>query len=127
MYEVKVRTSFSAAHNLRNYRGKCEKLHGHNWIVEAAVASQEVDKDGMVIDFVLLKKALKKMLMELDHSYLNRHPYFKKANPSSENIAKYIHDKLRARLRRTPYAVHCTVSRVLIWETEGSCAEYREE
>ncbi|OIO37623.1 MAG: 6-carboxytetrahydropterin synthase QueD [Candidatus Omnitrophica bacterium CG1_02_49_10] len=123
MYEVKVRSSFSAAHNLRNYRGKCEKLHGHNWMVEAAAASQEVDKNGMVIDFVLLKKALKKILMELDHSYLNKHPYFKKANPSSENIAKYIYDKLRMKLP----AVRHAVSSVKVWETEGSCAEYREE
>lgn len=122
MYEVNVRTSFSAAHHLRNYRGKCEKLHGHNWVVEAAVASQEVDRNGMVIDFVVLKKALKKILAEFDHSYLNRHPYFRKANPSSENIAKYIHDKLRTSLS----SVLCPLCSVKVWETEGSCAEYRE-
>ncbi len=127
MYEVKVRASFSAAHNLRNYRGKCEKLHGHNWTVEAAVASEKVDKDGMVLDFVVLKKTLKKILAELDHAYLNKAPYFKRNNPSSENIARYVHDKLREGLRRTPDAAHCTVSRVSIWETENSCAEYREE
>jgi len=125
MYEVSVRATFSAAHRLRHYRGKCEVLHGHNWAVEAAVSSRDVDENGMVVDFVMLRKALKKILAEFDHSYLNRHPYFKKANPSSENMAKYIHDQLRGRLSalRSPLAAIA----VKVWETEGSCAAYRGE
>ena len=113
MHTVSVRSSFSAAHNLRDYKGKCENVHGHNWIVEAAVASRKLDKQGMVIDFAVLKKTLKEALEELDHCDLNGLPYFKKVNPSSENIAKFIYDKLKI------------ASSVKVWETENSCAEYR--
>ncbi len=119
MYEVKVKSSFSAAHNLRDYHGKCENVHGHNWIVEAAAASSKLNKQGMVIDFTILKKALKDVLTELDHSDLNEHSYFKKVNPSSENIAKFIYDRLKVS------SVKCQVSSVTVWETDASCAEYR--
>jgi 6-pyruvoyltetrahydropterin/6-carboxytetrahydropterin synthase len=123
MYEIKVKAGFSAAHNLKNYRGKCEKLHGHNWSVEAAVASRDLDKGGMVLDFTVLKKALKSILEGLDHTYLNEHPYFKKMNPSSENIAKYIYDRLSRKLS----TMDCRLSTITVWENENSCATYTEE
>jgi 6-pyruvoyltetrahydropterin/6-carboxytetrahydropterin synthase len=122
MYEIKVKGTFSSAHNLRSYKGKCEKLHGHNWIVEASVASDGLDKGGMVLDFSVLKKMLGAILEELDHTYLNEHPYFKKNNPSSENMAKYIYDRLNKKLSTIDHRL----STVTVWENERSCATYTE-
>ena len=98
MYKIKVELGFSSAHNLRGYKGKCEELHGHNWKVEVEVGSKKLDKTGMVMDFTYLKDKLKKVLEPMDHKYLNKIPYFKKVNPTSENIAKYIFDKLSTSL-----------------------------
>ena len=76
MYDIKVEANFSAAHNLRGYRGKCEELHGHNWKVEIVVSSEKPDKIGMVLDFRYLKMELLRVLGKLDHKYLNKIPYF---------------------------------------------------
>jgi 6-pyruvoyltetrahydropterin/6-carboxytetrahydropterin synthase len=126
MYSLKVQGSFSSAHNLRGYKGKCEDLHGHNWIVEMDVKSDKLDKIGMVLDFKYLKKELNAVLEKLDHKYLNRIPYFsaeggsasggKKVNPTSENIAKYIYDQLKP--------VVSQISSVTIWENATSSATY---
>jgi len=122
VYEIKVKSTFSSAHNLRGYKGKCERLHGHNWTVEASVSSDKLDKSGMVCDFTMLKKALNSVLEGLDHAYLNNNPYFKKVNPSSENIAKYIYDRLCKKLS----AINYQLSAVTVWENEGSSATYTE-
>jgi len=118
MYSLKVESLFSAAHNLREYRGKCEELHGHNWKVEAAVAAEKLDQTGMVMDFTHIKTELKKIMEILDHKYINNIPYFKEVNPTSENIAKYIYDNLKAAL---PGLISVTV-----WESERSSATYEE-
>ena len=88
MFSISVEAEFSAAHKLNNYKGKCEALHGHNWRVQLFVASQRLDKDGLVFDFIKLKKHLKEALKKLDHKMLNEIDYFKKNNPTSENISK---------------------------------------
>ncbi|PIP19543.1 MAG: 6-carboxytetrahydropterin synthase QueD [Candidatus Omnitrophica bacterium CG08_land_8_20_14_0_20_41_16] len=119
MYKIKVEAEFSSAHNLRGYKGKCEELHGHNWKVELAAGSKNLDKVGMVLDFKFLKRKLNSVLDKLDHKYLNRVDYFKKANPTSENIAKYIYDRLGDKV---PGLVSITV-----WESEKSCATYDGE
>ena len=116
MYEIKVKTEFSAAHKLRNYQGKCENLHGHNWKVEACVRSEVLNETGMVLDFTKLKSGLKKVITTLDHSYLNNLAYFKKVNPTSENIAKFIFDKLKK--------AGMPPSKISVWESESSCATY---
>ena len=90
MFEVMVLGEFSSAHNLRGYKGKCEDLHGHNWKVELIAQNNALDATGMVVDFRELKAKLNNVLEELDHKYLNDIDYFKKVNPTSENIAKYI-------------------------------------
>jgi len=118
MYNIKVELSFSSAHNLRGYKGKCESLHGHNWKVEAVVTSNTLDKCGMVMDFKILKTALKEILESLDHKYLNDIPYFKKVNPTSENIAKFIYQKIKLRIKK--------ISAVTVWESENSAATYYE-
>jgi len=117
MYSLKVESSFSSAHNLRGYKGRCEDLHGHNWKVELAVESKTLDKIGMARDFRFLKDKLNAVLDKLDHKYLNKISYFKKVNPTSENIAKYIFDCL---------AGIKGIKSVTVWESENSCATYHE-
>ena len=118
MYEIKVKGNFSSAHNLRNYRGKCERLHGHNWAVEAVFAYKKLDKDGMAIDFKDAKAMLKRAVEEMDHSYLNELKSFKIINPTSENIAKFIY----GRIKRESLCIRS----VSVWENESSCATYNE-
>ena len=118
MFSIKVEAYFSSAHNLRGYKGKCEDLHGHNWKIEAVVSSDELDKIGMLLDFKFLKMKLNKILDKLDHKYLNKIPYFKKVNPTSENIAKYIYQALK---RQAPQ-----IKSVTVWENNTSSATYEE-
>lgn len=118
MYSVKVELKFSAAHRLRGYRGKCEALHGHNWKVEAEVRGEKLDSSGMLVDFSLLKNALTRVLSGLDHSYLNALPAFKKLNPTSENITRYIYRRLKREVRG--------LSCVTVWENDSCRARYEE-
>lgn len=118
MYNIKIEASFSAAHNLRGYKGKCEELHGHNWKVEVAAQKEGLDKIGMVLDFKYLKMVVKEALEEFDHKYLNKIPYFSKVNPTSENIAKYIYNKLKPKIS--------IIKSVTVWESENSSATYYE-
>lgn len=118
MYSIKVEGGFSAAHNLRHYKGKCEELHGHNWKIEAIVVTEKVDKIGMVLDFKHLKEKLYAVLDKLDHKHLNKLPYFKKVNPTSENIARYIYEKLKSRIPE--------LSAITVWENNTSSATYEE-
>jgi 6-pyruvoyltetrahydropterin/6-carboxytetrahydropterin synthase len=123
MYEIKIESSFSGAHRLRDYNGQCENLHGHNWKVEVIVVSPDVGKDGMVLDFRELKEATRAVLETMDHRYLNEIPYFSERNPSSENIAKYIFDRVTDRLGER----RVRVTKVTAWESDGACASYYED
>lgn len=118
MYSIKVETHFSAAHNLRGYKGKCEDLHGHNWKVEVAVTQKRLVRTGMVMDFHDLKTKLNKVLEKLDHKYLNDVACFKKVNPTSENIARYIYDSLKKDIP--------LINSVTVWENISCCATYNE-
>jgi len=120
MYEVKIKADFSAAHNLREVGGKCESLHGHNFVVEVAVESDSLDEGGMVIDFRFLKRKTEDILGTLDHRYLNELPLFAKMNPSSENLAAYIFSELSRQIDHGSLRV----SRVSVWESETSRATY---
>lgn len=122
MYKVKIISRFSAAHSLRNYKGKCEALHGHNWRVEILVSSPKLNSSGMVMDFSDLKKLTSGVFGELDHCHLNELDYFKAQNPSSEEIAKYIFDELKDEIT----AKGCKLEEIKVWETEASCASYSE-
>ncbi len=121
MYRVKVISSFSAAHFLRNYKGKCENLHGHNWKVEAICRGEKLDSQGLVIDFGLLKDKLDSVLEQLDHKVLNEIDYFKDRNPTSEEIASYIFSQLKERLIGV-----CKLEEIRVWEKDNSCAIYQE-
>jgi 6-pyruvoyltetrahydropterin/6-carboxytetrahydropterin synthase len=119
MYFIKVKGSFSAAHNLKNYKGKCEHLHGHNWIVEAVFSYTDLGKDGIAIDFRIAKKLLKDVTEKFDHSYLNDLPMVKKVNPTSENVARLIYETIKKKNKN--------IYSISVWENENSCATYIEE
>ena len=120
MYQVSIETHFSAAHRLRDYKGLCENLHGHNWKVEVTVCSKKLDNAGMVIDFSLLKQKTKAIVDVLDHQYLNEIDPFKETNPSSENVAAYIFDRLSIALKDDPVKL---IS-VSVWESDKSKATF---
>ncbi len=120
MFEVSIKDEFSAAHNLRGYKGKCESLHGHNWQVEVVVCSKKLDKIGMAMDFKRLKEIVYDAIENLDHKYLNEISYFRKVNPTSENIAKYIFDKINPLLNKQSVFLKS----VSVWESQDSKATY---
>ena len=120
MYELKTITQFGAAHQLRNYKGKCENLHGHNWKIEVYVKGEELDKDGLLVDFKDIKNKTKDIIEELDHKFLNDLEPFREINPSSENIARFIYECLQKSLEDK--RIH--ISRVTAWESDNACATY---
>lgn len=93
MFEVRVNADFAAAHFLRDYNGKCENLHGHNYKVYAHVRGNKLNEGGMLLDFTCLKKALRNACKILDHTNLNDIPFFDQ-NPSAERIAVFIYEKI---------------------------------
>lgn len=119
-----VESSFSAAHYLRGYNGKCESLHGHNFRVQIEVKSQKLDELGMVIDFKDLKEVLNGVIKRLDHKNLNELEPFRDENPTSENIAKYIYNQIRSSM--APNLPLLTISKVRVWETDRSWASFGE-
>jgi 6-pyruvoyltetrahydropterin/6-carboxytetrahydropterin synthase len=123
MFEVSVDDTFAAAHNLRDYKGKCEHLHGHNYKVRVVVAGPELDAAGLLFDFVELKHAIQAVIRTLDHKYLNELPPFDRLNPSAENIARHIYEQASRQLK--PAANGAAISGVTVWETETSAATYR--
>ncbi len=122
MFELTISSQFSGAHRLRHLHGKCEELHGHNWKVEASVMSNRLNRDGVVIDFKILKEKLENVLRTLDHHYLNDLPYFSKKEPSCENIARYIFNQLKRELRR--YST--SLNKVTVWESDTTRSTYQE-
>ena len=122
MYELKVVTHMAAAHQLREYEGGCEKLHGHNWKIEVHVTGKKLGPNGLLIDFKRVKEATARLLDGLDHTFLNDLEPFSAVNPSSENIARYIYDALSRDLNNG----NVRVSKVTAWESENACATYLE-
>jgi len=120
VYELTILSHFSGAHRLRYLHGQCEALHGHNWKIEVSVTSKRLNKGGIVIDFGILKQRVARVLKALDHTYLNDLPSFSKREPSSENIAKYVFDRLKAELKGQPVILR----QVTAWESETACATY---
>jgi len=121
MYELKVLTNFSSAHYLRNFNGKCESLHGHNWRVEIWVAAMELDEIGLVLDFGVIKSFANEIMDQIDHKCLNDLSPFKEKNPTSENIAYYIYEQIKQKLDDN----RIKVTRIGVWESDTSCAFYQ--
>ena len=122
MYTLCVEDWFAAAHYLRNYHGKCENPHGHNYRVKVYVSGTQLDEGGMLIDFSILKKHLKTVLETLDHQDLNATPYFAEQEPSAENISRYIFESLKPIL-----PPNVKLSGVEVFETEKNSVLYRED
>lgn len=120
MYEIKILTDFSAAHQLREFRGKCENLHGHNWKVEVVLRGNKLDESGVLVDFGEVKKVTRELLTEVDHHFLNDISYFRDQNPSSENIARYLFERLAAKLNTEDHWVYS----VSAWESADACATF---
>jgi len=123
MYEITITRSFSAAHVLKDIGGKCEGLHGHNFDVEVSLAAVDLNKEGLLIDFRILKGWTDEILDCLDHKHLNDLPYFKDKNPSAENLARFIYDRISDKVKLK----NIDVSRVTVWESEKARATYRGE
>lgn len=119
LYELAVEASFSAAHNLREYPGNCERLHGHNWRVRVCVASSTLDDLGMVVDFRDLKGWISEVIDRLDHTYINEVEPFDSLNPTTENLCRHIAGELQRQLPR-----HVLVRRVTCWESDRCSATY---
>ena len=95
MFEVTIEETFAAGHALRNYRGKCENVHGHNYRCQVTLEGEQLDAIGLLVDFVELKRVVHAVLDRMDHQWLNEFPPFDVLNPSAENMAKYIYDEVK--------------------------------
>ena len=125
MFEVTVEDSFAAGHYLRNYKGKCENPHGHNYRVRVTLAGAELDKAGLLVDFKDLREVIRQVIERLDHQMLNDLEPFMELNPSAENLAKYFYDVTRDRLHQAaPGRVQ--VKAVTVFETDSTTASYSE-
>ncbi len=118
MYKITVKSYFSAAHHLRNYKGDCENVHGHNWGVIVTAEYRELKDEGIAIDFRDLKRITDEIIDKLDHEDLNKVEYFIENNPTSENIARYIYDKIKQQ--------EVAIESVVVSETPNYSATYTE-
>ena len=124
MFEVTVEDSFAAGHYLRNYKGKCENPHGHNYKVRVTLAGQELDKAGLLLDFRELKEALRPVVDRLDHQMINDLEPFKVLNPSAENL-EIFYEQTNVNLDRVTQG-RVRVKNVTVFETESTTATYSE-
>jgi 6-pyruvoyltetrahydropterin/6-carboxytetrahydropterin synthase len=122
MFEVTIEQTFAAGHALRNYHGKCENVHGHNYRCQVTLEGGQLDHTGLLMDFVALKKTLQSVIDRLDHQWLNDFPPFDVLNPSAENIAKYIYDEVNKGIGGQ---ADVRLGSVRLWETDTSSATYR--
>ncbi len=118
MYTVRIEGGFAAAHFLTRYHGKCERLHGHNYKVFVTASGRELDEGGMLLDFGILKDALRTVTGELDHSSLNDHPAFSDGCPSAERIARFVYDRMHGLLPDAAFTL------VEVFETDRNRATY---
>jgi 6-pyruvoyltetrahydropterin/6-carboxytetrahydropterin synthase len=122
MFEVTIEQTFAAGHALRNYHGKCENVHGHNYRCEVTIEGQDLDDTGLLMDFVALKKVVHSVIERMDHQWLNDFPPFDVLNPSAENMAKFIYDEVNKGIKPGPGV---RLGSVRLWETDTSYATYR--
>jgi 6-pyruvoyltetrahydropterin/6-carboxytetrahydropterin synthase len=125
MFEVTVDDTFAAGHYLRNYKGKCENPHGHNYKVRVTLAGAELDKAGLLLDFKDLREVMRHVIDRLDHQMMNDIEPFTTLNPSAENLAKYFYDQSNSRLQRVTGG-RVRVKNVTVYETDTTTATYSE-
>ena len=125
MFQVTVEDTFAAGHYLRNYRGKCENPHGHNYKVRVTLCGEELDRAGLLLDFKDLKDVMRDTVDRLDHQMINDLEPFTALNPSAENLAKYFYDQTQAKLRSATNG-RVQVKDVTVWETDTTAATYFE-
>jgi len=118
MYQVRIKRHFDAAHALRGYKGKCEALHGHRYHVVVCLEAEELDDVGLAYDFTALKEVLQPIIERFDHANLNEIPPFDELNPSSENIARVIHEELQGAIKGV------SLSSVEVWESPDAWVTY---
>jgi 6-pyruvoyltetrahydropterin/6-carboxytetrahydropterin synthase len=123
MFMVSVQAHYDSAHFLRHYKGKCERLHGHRYVVEAAFAAHELNVSGIAFDFVDVKRELRALADTLDHQSINEIPPFTELEPSAENQARWFHDELK---RGLPAEMADALVYVRVWETPTQWAQYSE-
>jgi 6-pyruvoyltetrahydropterin/6-carboxytetrahydropterin synthase len=123
MYEVTVEAGFSSGHYLRNYKGKCENPHGHNYKVRVTLAGAVLDEAGLLLDFKLLKHVMRPVIDRLDHQMLNDLEPFTVLNPSAENLARYFYDETSRQLDEMSKG-RVQVKDCTIWETDTTTATY---
>lgn len=123
MFELEVETTFSAAHALRGYQGKCENLHGHNYRVQLTIAGTELDEIGLLVDFKEIKRILQTSITALDHTYLNDLDTFCERNASAENIAHYLYHSIAPKLADAS-AARAKLLRVKVWENDCTAASF---
>ena len=126
MYTLHVDGAFEAAHRVADYPGKCSRVHGHNWVVEATFTGQELDELGILIDFKTAKQALAAVLEDFDHYYLNEFPPFSEGvNPTAENLARIIFERLAAHAEVRASAAQ--LSALTVWESPKSSVTYTRD
>ena len=123
MYVVSVQAHYDSAHFLRKYKGKCERLHGHRYVVEAALMAEELNDGGLAYDFVDVKKHLRELADWLDHENINELPPFTEIEPSAENQARFFYDELKDRM---PDDMKDALLYIKVWETPTQWAQYSE-
>ena len=121
MFEVTVEQEFASAHALRNYKGACENVHGHNWKAQVVIEGERLDEAGMLIDFLDVKRMMDAIVGRLDHKFLNEVPPFDVKNPSAENLAEHFYEGMSTDLE----GLGVRVKEVKIWETAVQSATYR--
>ena len=119
MYEIAVEETFDAAHCLRDYPGSCQRLHGHTYRVQVTYRADRLSETGVAIDFRHVKEILHATLDYMDHQYINELPEFSIQNPTAENIARFVYERLK---EHNPQ-----LHRVSVWETPTSRATYFEQ
>ena len=125
MFEVSVEETFAAGHALRNYKGKCENVHGHNYRIRVTMEGERLNSIGLLVDFIELKRVMRKTIEYLDHKFINDVPPFDVENPSAENIAKFFYEEIAAGMKLQEVENEPKLAEVRVWETDTSIASYR--
>lgn len=121
-FSLKTILDFAAAHTLNGYDGDCARLHGHNWKIEVEIIGSKLNKVGMAIDFKQIKKQAKKVIVEIEHRYLNDHPHFQNKNPTAANIAQFIYHQIQTKIESGMVKMY----QIIVWENKRNCVTYRE-